>query len=59
LHRYRQAGGRQSGRELWQQPEYPAGTGGGGGVWMASRAGGDSNGDIYVVTGNGPHNRNG
>ena len=38
-------------------PNNSAGSGGGGGVWMANAAPAvDSNGDIYVVTGNGPYN---
>ncbi|MGB6691425.1 MAG: hypothetical protein WBE76_26620 [Terracidiphilus sp.] len=38
-------------------PQNSAGGGGGGGVWMANAAPAvDSNGDIFVVTGNGPYN---
>lgn len=38
-------------------PQNNAGGGGGGGVWMANAAPAvDGNGDIYVVTGNGPYN---
>jgi hypothetical protein len=38
-------------------PQNNAGSGGGGGVWMANAAPAvDANGDIYVVTGNGPYN---
>lgn len=38
-------------------PNNGSGGGGGGGVWMANAAPAiDSNGDIYVVTGNGPYN---
>ncbi len=38
-------------------PNNGSGTGGGGGVWMANAAPAvDDNGDIYVVTGNGPYN---
>lgn len=38
-------------------PQNNAGSGGGGGVWMANAAPAvDDNGDIYVVTGNGPYN---
>jgi outer membrane protein assembly factor BamB len=38
-------------------PKNNAGSGGGGGVWMAGAAPAvDGNGDIYVVTGNGPYN---
>ena len=38
-------------------PRNNAGGGGGGGVWMANAAPAiDDNGDIYVVTGNGPYN---
>src|ERR1700730_8539975 len=43
---------------VWcSNPNNGAGTGGGGGVWMANAAPAvDNNGDIYVVTGNGPYN---
>jgi hypothetical protein len=43
---------------VWcSNPNNSAGSGGGGGVWMANAAPAvDSNGDIYVVTGNGPYN---
>jgi hypothetical protein len=43
---------------VWcSDPDNSAGTGGGGGVWMANAAPAiDANGDIYVVTGNGPYN---
>ena len=43
---------------VWcSDPNNSAGTGGGGGVWMANAAPAiDANGDIYVVTGNGPYN---
>jgi len=43
---------------VWcSNPNNSAGTGGGGGVWMANAAPAvDGNGDIYVVTGNGPYN---
>jgi hypothetical protein len=38
-------------------PNNSMGSGGGGGVWMANAAPAvDTNGDIYVVTGNGPYN---
>ena len=38
-------------------PQNTFGGGGGGGVWMANAAPAiDSNGDIFVVTGNGPYN---
>jgi hypothetical protein len=38
-------------------PKNNSGGGGGGGVWMANAAPAvDNNGDIYVVTGNGPYN---
>ncbi|MGD0097087.1 MAG: hypothetical protein ABSB60_11365 [Terracidiphilus sp.] len=38
-------------------PTNNAGTGGGGGVWMANAAPAiDDNGDIFAVTGNGPYN---
>jgi hypothetical protein len=38
-------------------PDNGFGAGGGGGVWMAGAAPAvDDNGDIYVVTGNGPYN---
>ncbi len=38
-------------------PNNSAGPGGGGGIWMANAAPAvDSNGDIYVATGNGPYN---
>lgn len=38
-------------------PPNSSGPGGGGGVWMANAAPAiDDNGDIYVVTGNGPYN---
>ncbi|ESS72738.1 alpha-amylase Amy [Methyloglobulus morosus KoM1] len=42
---------------VWcSNPNNAAGTGGGGGVWMANAAPAiDTNGDIYVVTGNGPY----
>jgi hypothetical protein len=44
--------------DVWcSTPNNGSGTGGGGGVWMANAAPAvDSNGDIYVVTGNGPYN---
>jgi hypothetical protein len=43
---------------VWcSDPNNSAGNGGGGGVWMANAAPAiDGNGDIYVVTGNGPYN---
>ena len=43
---------------VWcSNPNNGAGGGGGGGVWMANAAPAiDGNGDIYVVTGNGPYN---
>jgi len=43
---------------VWcSNPNNSAGTGGGGGVWMASAAPAiDDNGDIFAVTGNGPYN---
>jgi hypothetical protein len=43
---------------VWcSDPNNSAGTGGGGGVWMANAAPAvDGNGDIYIVTGNGPYN---
>lgn len=43
---------------VWcSNPNNGAGSGGGGGVWMANAAPAvDGNGDIYVVTGNGPYN---
>jgi PQQ-like domain len=43
---------------VWcSNPNNGAGGGGGGGVWMANAAPAiDDNGDIYVVTGNGPYN---
>ena len=43
---------------VWcSNPNNTAGKGGGGGVWMANAAPAvDDNGDIYVVTGNGPYN---
>ena len=43
---------------VWcSDPNNNAGTGGGAGVWMANAAPAlDDNGDIYVVTGNGPYN---
>ncbi len=43
---------------VWcSNPQNSAGSGGGGGVWMANAAPAvDDNGDIYVVTGNGPYN---
>jgi hypothetical protein len=38
-------------------PQNNAGSGGGGGAWMANAAPAvDDNGDIYVITGNGPYN---
>ena len=38
-------------------PANGSGSGGGAGVWMANAAPAvDENGDIYVVTGNGPYN---
>ena len=44
--------------DFWcTNPNNSAGSGGGGGVWMANAAPAvDDNGDIYVVTGNGPYN---
>lgn len=44
--------------DVWcSNPNNSSGTGGGGGVWMANAAPAiDANGDIYVVTGNGPYN---
>jgi hypothetical protein len=43
---------------VWcSNPANGSGIGGGGGVWMANAAPAiDANGDIYVVTGNGPYN---
>src|SRR5208282_3783191 len=43
---------------VWcSNPNNGAGAGGGGGVWLANAAPAvDANGDIYVVTGNGPYN---
>ncbi|MGP6191992.1 MAG: hypothetical protein ACLPSH_18410 [Vulcanimicrobiaceae bacterium] len=43
---------------VWcSNPNNSTGGGGGGGVWMANAAPAvDGNGDIYVVTGNGPYN---
>jgi hypothetical protein len=43
---------------VWcSNPRNNAGGGGGGGVWMANAAPAiDDNGDIYVITGNGPYN---
>lgn len=43
---------------VWcSNPRNDAGSGGGGGAWMANAAPAvDDNGDIYVVTGNGPYN---
>ena len=43
---------------VWcSNPNNGSGAGGGGGVWMANAAPAvDDNGDIYVVTGNGPYN---
>jgi hypothetical protein len=43
---------------VWcSDPNNAAGTGGGGGVWMANAAPAvDGGGNIYVVTGNGPYN---
>jgi hypothetical protein len=43
---------------VWcSDPNNGAGTGGGAGIWMANAAPAvDENGDIYVVTGNGPYN---
>jgi hypothetical protein len=43
---------------VWcSNPQNTAGSGGGGGVWMANAAPAvDGNGDIYAVTGNGPYN---
>ena len=43
---------------VWcSNPNNNAGAGGGAGVWMANAAPAvDDNGDIYVVTGNGPYN---
>jgi outer membrane protein assembly factor BamB len=42
---------------MWcSNPDNPEGPGGGAGVWMANAAPAvDSNGDIFVVTGNGPN----
>jgi hypothetical protein len=44
--------------DVWcSSPNNSAGSGGGAGVWMANAAPAvDANGDIYVVTGNGPYN---
>ena len=44
--------------DVWcSNPNNSRGSGGGGGVWMANAAPvADGNGDIYVVTGNGPYN---
>jgi PQQ-like domain len=44
--------------DVWcSNPNNGIGGGGGGGVWMANAAPAiDGNGDIYVVTGNGPYN---
>src|SRR5258708_7869015 len=44
--------------DVWcSTPDNSSGNGGGGGVWMANAAPAiDANGDIYVVTGNGPYN---
>ena len=44
--------------DVWcSNPNNSQGSGGGGGVWMANAAPVvDGNGDIYVVTGNGPYN---
>jgi outer membrane protein assembly factor BamB len=44
--------------DVWcSNPNNAAGGGGGAGVWMANAAPAvDDNGDIYVVTGNGPYN---
>jgi hypothetical protein len=44
--------------DVWcSNPNNSKGAGGGGGVWMANAAPAvDGNGDIYVVTGNGPYN---
>jgi hypothetical protein len=43
---------------VWcSNPPNNNGPGGGGGIWMANAAPAiDQNGDIYVVTGNGPYN---
>src|SRR5271163_2258281 len=43
---------------VWcSNPRNNAGGGGGGGIWMANAAPAiDANGDIFVVTGNGPYN---
>jgi hypothetical protein len=51
------AGGGSPANVWCSDPNNAAGTGGGGGVWMANAAPAvDTNGDIYVVTGNGPYN---
>ena len=44
--------------DVWcSNPNNSKGPGGGGGVWMSNAAPAvDGNGDIYVVTGNGPYN---
>jgi outer membrane protein assembly factor BamB len=51
------AGGGAPANVWCSDPNNGAGGGGGGGVWMANAAPAvDNNGDIYVVTGNGPYN---
>lgn len=51
------AGGNPSANVWCSNPNNDAGSGGGGGIWMANAAPAiDNNGDIYVVTGNGPYN---
>jgi hypothetical protein len=44
--------------DVWcSNPNNDAGIGGGAGIWMGNAAPAvDSNGDIYIVTGNGPYN---
>jgi hypothetical protein len=51
------AGGGAPANVWCSDPNNGAGTGGGAGIWMANAAPAvDQNGDIYVVTGNGPYN---
>jgi hypothetical protein len=51
------AAGNAAANAWCSDPNNGSGGGGGGGVWMANAAPAiDGNGDIYVVTGNGPYN---
>jgi hypothetical protein len=51
------AGGHPVADAWCSTPNNSTGNGGGGGIWMANAAPAiDSNGDIYVATGNGPYN---